>query len=167
LLKTSDSLETVARKITVTADSLRNVAAHQTQRINVLNSIIHRMTDSADALNDSLDKLIRIYGPLNPITCRQCLVTNTYLRAVVDSFKIEVRDLQRRDTTRVAIIDTLRVALRLDTININRLQGIIDNMPKPKPPPRLFGIFTIGPNQAFIAGTVVTIGSMFILRGRL
>lgn len=164
LLIRTDSMESVARHYILSADSLNRVAIEQTATINRLRRQYGVLSDSNRILTDSLDSLVIKLGPINPVTCRFCLLTNNSLRNQIHNDSLMITNLERRDTTRMNTIDSLNHAIELDTVVINQLQKQLRDLPEHPPTPRLFGILRMNPNQAFLAGGLFVITSYFILK---
>ena len=163
----TDSMQRVISNVRYEAETYKTAAALQTAEVRRLTNENNRWHGKTDSLNKTLDSLIKIYGPLNPIVCAMCLVVRDSLNREIRGLYGTIVVFNNRDSTRLLEIATTNRTFLLQRQVSDSLRVVILRMPTPQSPPRLFGIFKMNNNQAFIAGAVVTIGSMFILRGKL
>lgn len=166
VLRRSDSLAAVAAKTQLAADSEHESNIRRQRISSATDRHLKKMLDSTAILNAKLDSAVHALGPTNPATCNLCLIANQQLRVDLDTANIHITQLKDINATDAVEISNLRLVVHTDTISINALRTQLVNLPKPAPEPRLFGVFRMNDNQAFLAGAIVTIASFFILRGR-
>lgn len=152
-----DSMENINRIALAKADVQKAKADSLTRVINRMNWLMTKLDADNTALNDSIDKLLADTTPgqpINPLVCQMCLRARIGMQAEIDSFKIQVGNLERRDTTRLITIALDSVVIANRQLEIDTLRRTIRNWPKPQSPPRLFGIFKVTPTQSFLGGTL-------------
>ena len=167
VLARSDSLIKVARTAMAVADSAKLAGAHQTQVINATETNLANMTDSTARMQHKLDSLVAANGQTNPQACQQCFLVNKQLHTELDTAHALIVRLDERDLTRLTEIGSLRTAVHNDTLSIIDLRRQLADMPKPQSPPKLFWVLNVNPNQAFLAGSVITILAVITLGGKL
>ena len=132
------------------AETYKNVANIQTAELNRLRTANAILSTSNKELNRTLDSLIILLGPLNPIVCETCLLLRDSLNFEIANLNRQIAIFDNRDSTRLLEISALNRMASLERIIGDSLRTVILHMPIPKPAPHLFGLFQINPNQAFV-----------------
>jgi len=160
----TDSMRREVSNALYEAETYRNVANIQTAQLQHLQAENTKMNMNNQELNYTLDSLIAIYGPINPIVCRMCLAVRDSLNRQIAGLKNQIIVFDHRDSTRLLEIDAGNRAFVIERQISDSLRAVIMVMPEPPKPARLFGIFRINSNQAFVAGAFAGIGSLLVLR---
>jgi hypothetical protein len=135
-----------------------------TLRIRQL-AIANGKLDSANkALNDSIDKLMGTIPPETlatyPPVCQMCLRARAGMLAQIDTFRIQVAELENRDVARLRTIASLDVVVRNRGLEVDSLRTVIVHWPSQ---PKMFGVINLTPTQSFLAGITAGIVLVFTL----
>ena len=164
----TDSMRVEVANAWKAADGYRLAANVHTQEVTHLAVINDKLQTINDSLNHTLDSLIGVIGPLNPIVCRLCLELRDSLNVQVANLDRQIEVMNTRDSVRILESDFLRTAFGLEQQISDSLRTIIIHMPTPKAPPRLFRIFNVNLEQSFvggvIVGTFIGIGTLLVVK---
>jgi hypothetical protein len=144
----SDSLNKELKSLIVVADSAKNTAQSLTTQIDKVKKINVSLRTQNEKLSDKLKTV-----PLPP-ECDVCKNLVTSLETEVDSLSSTVRVLEKRDSTRLVEIGTLRVGLSLQTSRADSLYKVVINFPEP-PKPKKFLSVELSKRTLFIVGLVI------------